>query len=243
MNAGLTVPAQPADHLIVDIDRVDSMETDCRLETVADLQRALAMANQFTDAELAINREGRIAKAQVYCSLRRALGPLVTASGVLLGSVLFLSASYEFLLLSHALVPRTLLASVPRTISALVAIRVSGFAVFGAVLITFSAVVATLSGFFESAGALFNLALDLVDGRAYCIEGRTCTSCASEGGQSLKALIRVERYWYVVRNEYLRVTRDAYDVLRPYSDSTCKVYMTPRSKLLLSLEPVKIRRA
>jgi hypothetical protein len=160
---------------------------------------------------------------------------------VLFGSLLFLSVSYEFLILSQKTMPRTFVASLPRTIWALEAGRVSGFAVFAAVLITFSAVVATLSGLFESAGTLFNLALDLAAGRAHCVEGRTSTSHASEGGKRITNLIRVERHWYVVRNEYLRVTLEAYEVLQPYSGSTCRVYMTPRSKMLLSLEPVKMR--
>jgi hypothetical protein len=81
------------------------------------------------------------------------------------------------------------------------------------VLIVVSAVMALAGGFFKSVGTLFNLALDLADGRAHCMEGRTSTSWAGEGGESMKA-----------------------------SGTTCKVYMTPRSKLLLSLEPVKLRR-
>jgi hypothetical protein len=39
------------------------------------------------------------------------------------------------------------------------------------------------------------------------------------------------------------VTMEGYEALRAYSGSTCRVYMTPRSKLLLSIEPVKVRTA
>jgi hypothetical protein len=77
--------------------------------------------------------------------------------------------------------------------------KVSGFAVFVAVLITVSASAALTGGFFKSVGTLITLALDLADGRAYCIEGRTSTSWASEGGQGMKALLRAEPYWYVVQ--------------------------------------------
>jgi hypothetical protein len=57
----------------------------------------------------------------------------------------------------------------------------------------------------------------------------------------VKGLLHRDRYWYIVQDQYLAVSAEGYQALRPYSGSDCKVYMTPRSKLLLSLELVKIR--
>jgi hypothetical protein len=53
----------------------------------------------------------------------------------------------------------------------------------------------------------------------------------------------VDRHYYVVQEQYMPVTLEAYEALRTYSGSTCRVYMAPRSKLLLSIEPVKVRMA
>ena len=217
------------------------METNHGLETAADLQRDLSAANHFTDAELSINREGRIAGTQVSRLLARALQPLTSASSVLLGSLLLLAVTYHFLRLSHALGPTRLLASMPGSFLALQAVKVSGFAFFVALLITVGALIALMGRFFKSVGMLFGLALDLAAGRAHCIEGRTSTSWASEGGQGMKALLHKDRYWYIVRDQYLAVSAEGYQALRPYSGSDCKVYMTPRSKLLLSLEPIRMR--
>jgi hypothetical protein len=219
------------------------VETTHGPETIADLQRDLAAGNEFTDAELAINREGRIAETQVSRLLRRALHPFVSASGLLLGSLLFLVVTYEFLHFSRSLVPGSLLTSVPKTLLAFVAMRVSGLAFFVALLILGGALLALPGGFFKSVGTVFSLALDLAAGRALCIEGRTSTSWASEGGRGLKALRRGELYWYIVQDQYLLVTLEGYQAMRAYSGSVSKVYVAPRSKLLLSLEPIKIRQA
>ena len=43
--------------------------------------------------------------------------------------------------------------------------------------------------------------------------------------------------------DILRVSEQALHILRPYSGSVFRVYVTPRSRLLLSIEPVKLRRA
>jgi hypothetical protein len=120
-------------------------------------------------------------------------------------------------------------------------VRVSSPAFLVAVLITVVALVTLPGGFFKSVGTLLGLAFDLVARRAHCIEGRTSTSWASEGEQSVKGLLHRDRYWYIVQDQYLAVSAEGYQALRPYSGSDCKVYMTPRSKLLLSLELVKIR--
>jgi hypothetical protein len=231
------------------IDGADWAGTDHDPETVADLQRDLAASNQFTDAELAINRGNRIAATQVSRLLRRALLPFVRACGVLLGSLFsLLLVTRAFLFLSHTFVPGTLFAYGPRALFVSWAMRAAGFPVVVAVAITLSAIAALPGGFLKSIATLFSVALDLAGGGVQCIAGRTSTSYAVEGEQGVGALHKAlqdnrVRRWYVVQDQYLQVTLAGYEALRPYSGSVCKVYMTPRSKLLLSLEPVKVRPA
>jgi hypothetical protein len=119
---------------------------------MAGLQRDLAVANEFSDEELAINRDGRIAGTQVSRLLGRALDPFASASRVLLGSLLFLAVTYQCLRLSHSLAPASLLASVPRSLLAFMAVRVSSLAFLIAVLITVVALVTLPGGFFKSVG-------------------------------------------------------------------------------------------
>jgi hypothetical protein len=229
----------------MDIEPAHSVAANYRRETVVDLQRALAVGNRFTDEELAVNRENRIAKTQVPLLLGRALRPLAKASWVLLGSLLLLVVMYVFLMFSNALVPRSLLDSVPRSFLALEAMKLSGYGVFTAVILVALAVVALPGALFNSICTLFSLALDFAAGRALCIEGRTTTSWTNEDGSVMEVLNgeRAEHYEYVVQNQYISVTQEGYQALREWSGSACKVYVTPRSKLLLSLEPVKMRKA
>jgi hypothetical protein len=83
----------------MDVDPADSVGTDDGPQTVADLQRELADGNQFTDAELGINRENRIARSQVSRLLRRALHPFMRSLVVVLQALLFLSVACAFLVL------------------------------------------------------------------------------------------------------------------------------------------------
>ena len=111
---------------------------------------------------------------------------------------------------------------------------------FAALGLTLSALVLTLSGLVASTMSLFNLALDLAVGRVRCLEGQTSASYATEG-HGPGWTIADKHYWYVVQDEYVSVTADEYLALRPYSGSTCRVHIAPHSKLLLSLESIKVR--
>jgi hypothetical protein len=56
------------------------VEANHGLGIIADLQRDLATANEFSDAELAINREGRIAESQVSRLAHSLVPPSLLAS-------------------------------------------------------------------------------------------------------------------------------------------------------------------
>lgn len=90
-----------------------------------------------------------------------------------------------------------------------------------------------------------------------CVEGRLSTSVSYEtvhryeslnhgllGGSGppyIKHAESVQSYWYVIGDDSFAVTRQGFEALHPFSGSTCKVYLTPRSRFLLSLEPVAVR--
>jgi hypothetical protein len=124
---------------------------------------------------------------------------------------------------------------------AIAAMKLSGNAVVVAAVISLGAVLVFLGAFFKSIETTFFLVLDLAGRQAVCIEGRTTTSVDSVEGHSIEAFERVNHYHYVVQNQYVSVTWEGHQALRNYSGSTCKVYLTPRSKLLLSIEPIQVR--
>ena len=165
------------------------------------------------------------------------------AAGVLCGSLLIPLAAYSCFLFSQIIAPKSFLVSVPRSLVALAGMRLSRNAVLVAVIISLAAAASLAGAFFKCTETVLRLLLDLACGRAVCIEGRTSTSVDSVKVQGVEVGERVHRNYYIVQEQYMPVTMEGYEALRAYSGSPCRVYMTPRSKLLLSIEPVKVRTA
>ena len=117
---------------------------------------------------------------------------------VLLRCLLILVAAYTCLKLSHMITPERFLASVPRSVAALVATRLSGNAVIVAVIVSFIAAASLLGASFMSVGTAINLLLDLAIGQAVCIEGRTSTSLDSDKGQGIETGECIDHHYYVV---------------------------------------------
>lgn len=193
-------------------------------ETAGELLTVVAQANGFTLEELAANRQNVIADSQATRLLSMALQPMKT-------KVMAMLAWLVFLFILANLIPKVLEAN-PATILI--------FAV-----ITGSVVIAVVSGFFKSMWLFVNVCLDLVGGKAECLEGRVSTSRDVEkavGMDEFRGDIS-ETFSYAIGTDYLPVDYDAYLAMRPYSGTSCKVYLTPRARFLLSLEPVKLRHA
>src|ERR1700733_13663458 len=93
------------------IEQDGSADASFRVGSPMDLQRDLAAGNGFTQAELVINREGRIAETQIPRLVTQALRPFVRAAGVLFGSLLIMLIAYTCLTLSHMVAPKSFLAS------------------------------------------------------------------------------------------------------------------------------------
>ena len=79
--------------------------------------------------------------------------------------------------------------------------------------------------------------VDLNAGKAACIEGRGSPSREDEGGLGMARLYgeKHTNHWYVVKNEYFEVDEEAHTALP--SGMQFRLYHTPKSKLLLSIEP------
>ena len=103
--------------------------------------------------------------------------------------------------------------------------------------VTFACAGAFLLSVVKSARTMALLIADLSAGKAACIEGRASPSREDEGGLGLARLYGETNtnYWYVVKSEYFDVDQEAHAALT--DDMQVRLYYTPKSRLLLSIEP------
>lgn len=180
----------------------------------------LARANRFTMADLEQNRNGKISDTQWTRLVLRALQPVFYTGGALVGWVFC------------CVVVR---AVVPRIILLFLAMKGIGIALVGGV--TLACVGAFLLAVLKTARTMSLLMVDLNAGKAASIEGRVSPSREDEGGLGLARLYGETntKYWYVVQNEYFEVDPAAHEALPERTHF--RLYYTPKSKLLLSIEP------
>jgi len=180
----------------------------------------LARANRFTMADLEMNRNGKISDTQWMRLLLRALQPVRYTGGALLGWLLC------------CFCVKTL---VPRIVLWIMAMK--GFGVYFVGGITFACAGAFLIAVLKTARTMALLIVDLRAGKAASIEGRVSPSREDEGGLGMARLYgeKHTNHWYVVKNEYFEVDREAHAAL-PHG-MQFRLYYTPKSKLLLSIEP------
>lgn len=86
--------------------------------------------------------------------------------------------------------------------------------------------------FFNKAYSLVLLMSDLSRNEVASMQGRVSFSTESVAGPSTQRAA-----WYVVGGFYFPVTNPAAEYLLPRRGQ-CKIYFTPRSRLMLSIEPV-----
>jgi hypothetical protein len=182
----------------------------------------LAQANQFTMADLESNRSGKISDTQWFRLLLRAMQPVRYSGGALLGWLLCCFVVKTF-------VPRILL-----WIASLLGAKSIGV-LFGAVTLTCAA--AFVLALLKSAQTTALLVVDLKQGKVACLEGRVTASHEHEQGLGMARLYGEAHanYWYVCKNEYFEVDEPAFSALP--MGGQYRLYYTPKSKLLLSIEP------
>jgi len=180
----------------------------------------LARANRFTVADLEQNRNGKISDTQWMRLLLRPLKPVRYTGGALLGWLLCCFVVQTF---------------VPRIVLWIMALKGVGVVFVGGV--TLACAGAFLLSVVKSARTMALLIADLSAGKAACIEGRASPSREDEGGLGLARLYGETNtnYWYVVKNEYFDVNQGAHAALP--DGLQVRLYYTPKSKLLLSIEP------
>src|SRR5262249_50103141 len=112
-----------------------------------------------------------------------------------------------------------------------------------AVTTTISVAFAFLSGIFHTSDKSWRLIKDLFVGGVTSVEGRLDPSWQEELGEGWKRIKRemVRSHYYSIRQEHFEVQPQAYELLRSKYDDfrpVVRVYFTPRSRRVLSIEPL-----
>lgn len=192
-------------------------------------RRALAESNGFSDRELVANRAGRIAGSQYWRLLIEAFRPAAFSGVALLGWFCFLFFRDFFL-------PAPILSLVQRAWPFFMVITVATAGAF-------------LLGLARSARLGSQVVLDLKDGRVETASGKVSTYRCSSAEYGVSALFayKAEHHFYWIGDLKLEVSPSGYELLvKRYDDQYCppmRVYYSPRSRLLLSAEPVLVVRS
>ena len=185
----------------------------------------LARSAGFTMADLADNRGGRISNGQMARLFGRALRPVRYTGTAMIGWLLFL------------FVIRTAVPGFILRIAAGFGMRTgSTLIVIGITLATAGAVALSI---LQSARLIALLMVDLSQGKVAFRDGRIVLSREEQEGLGLA------RLWgephtkcaYVIGGEYFEVDERACEAP---PEGRWRVYHTPRSRLMLSLEPVPV---
>jgi len=191
-----------------------------------ELLQDLAQANRFTMEDLVLNRDGKISSQQMFRLALQALQPLFAAVSALLGWFLFIW------------VIRTVL---PGFVQYLL-LKFAGAATASSILITFGAVGAFIVALLKTSRLTFLLVFDLSDGKAAKVEGRVSPSREERPKQGISRLYGEKEnvYQYCIKDNCFEVREAGHELLLNKYDTyrpQVTAYYSPRSKLLLSVEP------
>lgn len=183
----------------------------------------LARTNGFSKLDLEENRRGRISGTQFTGLFLQALGPLRYSGMALLGWLLF------------CFVINTVVPGIVLLIISILTAKFLTVIFFGITLLCIASVVVS---FFKSGHRMMLLFQDLMAGKADCLEGRVSVSRKEEKGLGMDRLHgeKLMKCWYVIKDEYFEVSESAAEAL---PEGQFRLYFTPKSKLLLSIEPVE----
>ena len=191
--------------------------------TSEDPMPELARTNRFSMEDLARNREGKISESQRTKLFSRALRPLRYPLGALIGWLI------------AVVIIKTL---IPGFILGIISMMGGKSVTAAAVVITAGCVLATLVAAMQSSRLIALLIADLSAGKADFLDGRLSVSKEEDNGLGLDKFHsqKVMRCAYVIKGEYFAVDEEA--AAAAPQGNQYRLYFTPKSKLLLSLEPV-----
>lgn len=193
---------------------------DQDLEVRQDLMRT----NRFTEADLTENRLGRMSNAQMVVISAKAVLPILALGGPLVGLAAMSFVAVEFF--PYIITKVRLMLAMGKYVVAF-----GGAIVFG--------LIALLINFILHVERLVTYLSDLAAGKVQSECGRLHTSKGEKIQDGIDQIVRrkTETFSYVIKGESYQVSEAAYDALVDHSGSFFRVYFTPKSRFLLSIEP------
>ncbi len=187
----------------------------------------LARVNQYKPADIQANRNGFMSTIQFFRLLWQASKPFRQATWSLCVWLALLG-------LMGSLFRQRLMRMVFFHNYAIEAVGVS-----------ISMAIAFVVGIMNTTEKCWLLLKDLLSGEVTSVEGRLDPAWQEEMGEGLKRIKRemVRTYHYSVRQESFEVQPHAYDLLRSKYDDfrpVVRIYFTPRSRQLLSIETLQV---
>ncbi|MGA3027753.1 MAG: hypothetical protein ABSF98_23595 [Bryobacteraceae bacterium] len=182
-----------------------------------------ARTTGFTMPDLEENRKGRISNPQMVRLLGRALRPVRYTA----------SATIVWLVIVYAI--RTWFPGIVSWIAKLCGVPV------GSVLsiVTICCAGAVALSILRSAHTIGLLIIDLAAGQATFKDGRVVVSREEENGLAMAGLWGEKRMkcFFVMAGEYFEVGQEACEAP---PEGRCRLYHTPKSKMMLAIEPVPL---
>ena len=189
----------------------------------ASTRKSIAEAVGFNDADLAMNKAGKMSTRQMIHLSVQVIAPfaglLSAACGlVALGIALYLAG--PLIMTKFRLM-----------------MRLGKYLMLGVGTLFFGLVAFIMKLIFTS-GRVFLFLLDLMEGNVTSVNGRMNTSKAEEIEDGLNTITKTktENFNCVIKGEYFGISEEAFEVLENCSGGNYRAYVTPRSRFLVSIE-------
>ena len=190
----------------------------------ASIRKTLTEALRFNDADLEINKTGKLSTRQMIRLSFQVLGPfagLVSAAAGMVGLAVAMWVAGPAIMTHVRL-----------------AFAVGKYLLLGVGALFFGLVAFIMKLIFAS-GRVVQFLIDLAQGKVTSVNGRMNTSKSEEIEDGLNTFTKkkTETWNCVIKGEYFGINEEAFGVLRDRSGSIYRAYVTPRSRYLVAIEP------
>ncbi len=184
----------------------------------------LMKTNNFNQADLAENRLGRMSTNQMIRLTIKAMLPIVMLGVPLLGLILMCVFAGE--VFPYIMTKVRLMMAMGKYLVAF-----GGAIVFG--------LIALVINFILHSERLVMFLADLAAGKSASESGRLHTSMGEDIQDGIDQILRRKTitYNYVLKGQSYQVSESGFDALRDHSGSMFRIYFTPKSRFILSIEP------
>ena len=187
-------------------------------------RKSLAEAFGFSDTDLELNKAGKLSTPQLIRLAGRVFGQF---GGLILSAAGLAVLGFLLYMIGPSILTRVRLM-----------MRLAPF-LMPAIIGLFFGVIALLMKLIFASGGVFQFILDAIDGKVTSVAGRMTTSKNEEIEDGLSTITKqkTETFSCFVKGECFSLSEGAYDELQHLSGGNYRLYITPRSRQVASIEP------